>query len=163
MASGDTLVTFIPLGASTPATVFATFNVRNNHPILEFDAATEWSCYFEGFLPSTYAGGGLTVTLHWLGATATTGDVKWGSSVERLDSGTDEDADSFAAEQTGTTTTSGTSGAPVTTAITHSSGANMDSLAASEPFRLKIARKAADVADTMTGNAQIIRVIVKET
>jgi hypothetical protein len=39
----------------------------------------------------------------------------------------------------------------------------MDSLAAGEPFRLKLARKAADGADNMTGDAEVLRVAVRET
>lgn len=154
---------FAPHGSTPPASNMATLDARNNHPVLNFDAATEETAYWEGFLPDSYGGGGLTVTIYWLGATATTGDVKWGSSIERLDTGTDQDADSFGTEQVGTTTTNATSGSPVSTAIAHTSGANMDSLVAGEMFRLRIARKAADGADTMAGDAQITRVVVKET
>jgi len=164
MASGDTLAVFTAQHGVPPASNYAAQNSRNVHPILDFDAATEQAIYFESVLPRHYGGGGLTVTLFWMGATATSGDVKWGSSVERHQASTDDlDADSFATEQVGTTTAPGTSGQIVTTAIAHSSGANMDSLAVGESFRLKIARKAADGADTMAGNANLLKVEIRET
>ncbi len=162
MATGNVLAVFSPLGSIPPASNMATLDVRNVHSVLNFDAATEESAYFEGLLPDNYGGGGLTIDLYWLGATATSGDTKWGASMEALAS-LDQDADSFATEQVATGTANATSGIYTKTSVTMSSGANMDSLLAGEPFRLKIARKAADVADTLTGDAQLIRVTVKET
>ncbi|TXH13488.1 MAG: hypothetical protein E6R03_11170 [Hyphomicrobiaceae bacterium] len=164
MATGNTLAVFTAVGGAYPSSNYATPDLRNAHPVLDFDASTEESCYFEGVLPDTYAGGGLTVELYWMATSATSGDVKWGGSIERMHSnGDDLDSDSFASEQTDTTTTNGTSGKVTKSAITFSSGSNMDSLAAGEPFRLKVARKAADVADTMTGDAELSRIVVKET
>lgn len=163
MASGNLLAVFKPYGSFPPATNMATLDTRNNHPIANFDATTEETLMWEGAIPDNYAGGGLTVKVKWLGATATTGDVVWGSAIERLDTGTDMDADSYATEQTVTSTTNGTSGAPTIASITHSSGANMDSAVAGDEFRIKIARKAAAGGDTMTGDAQISQVEVYET
>lgn len=163
MASGDTLCVFLALDAVPATTNYATQDLRNLHPVLDFDASTEESVYFEDVLPRHYGGSGLSVNVTWMATSATTATVVWGSSIERQDSGTDLDADSFATEQTTATATSGTSGAPNTTTVTHSSGANMDSLAAGEPFRLKIARKVNDASDTMTGDAELFKIEIKET
>lgn len=164
MASGDTLLIFTPLSFEPPSSVPATPNLRNGHPILQFDAATKWAAIFSGILPRHYSGAGLTVTIIWTAATATSGNVIWNSSIEREDTGTDLDADSFASAQAAAAAAcSATSGAPAYTNITHSSGANMDSLAAGEGFRLKIERDAAAGGDTMAGNAEIMAVEIRET
>ena len=161
MASGDTLLEWRGIDCTPPTSNQATPDRRNNHQVLDFDASTEESTYYDGVLPRHYAGGGLTLYVHTTATSATTGDYKIGGSIERMN--TDLDADSFATEQVATSTTNGTSGIITVTSITFSSGANMDSLAAGEAFRLKLARKAADVADTMTGDLEVHLLELKET
>lgn len=164
MTTGDTLVLFNALNNEPPSSVMATVNLRNGHPILEFDAATDWFAIFSGLLPRHYSGGGLTVTLMWMAATATSGNVVWNAAFERMDDETtDLDADSFAAVQAATAAAPGTTGMVQYTAITFTNGAQMDSVAAGEAFRLKISRDADNGSDTMTGNAQLLLVEVKET
>lgn len=165
MASGDTLCIFSPLDNEPPSASYATLDTRNAHPVLDFDASADESAVFSGLLPRSYAGGGLTVYLHWLASSATSGAVRWAVSIERLDTGTDTDSDSFATAQTAGTTASGTSGAPVVTSIAFTSGAQMDSLAAGEPFRLKVMRDADGTSgtDDMTGDAELLMVEIKET
>lgn len=162
MATGNHFATFLPHGSIPPSSNMATLDTRNLRPVLCFDASTEESVYFDGVLPDNYAGGGLTIDLYWMGASATSGNVVWGSSIEALN-GLDQDGDSFATEQTATGAANGTSGIYTKTSVAHSSGANMDSLAAGAPYRLKIARKAADGSDTMAGDAHLTRVVVRET
>ena len=161
MASGDTLVTLFPSDNEPPSSNYATVDLRNGRLVLDFDAGTEETAHFAGYLPRNYAGGGLTITVKWMASSATTGDVVWGGAIEA--EGTDTDADSYATEQTATTTTSGTSGIEVDTALTFTSGANMDSLAAGKRFRFKLARKAADGSDSMTGDAELTCIEIKET
>lgn len=161
MASGDTLCRLTPLGSFPPASNAATQDTRNSVPTLDFDASTEESAYWVDVLPGHYSGGGLTAVIVWAASSATSGDTKWGGSIEAT--GTDLDADSFATEQTATGTANGTSGIETETSITFTSGANMDSLAAHKRFRFKLARKAADGADTMTGDAELIAIEIKET
>lgn len=155
----------MPQSNERPSANGAPLDTRNDIPVLLFDQTTSEIAVFGAVLPGHYAGGGLTIDLYWMGATATSGDVVWGGSIERAQSGgTDQDADSFATEQlSAAVTTNATSGIKNKSTITFSSGANMDSLAANEPFRLKIARKPADAGDTMTGDAQLREVHVKET
>lgn len=165
MASGDTLAAFLPQANEPPSANYATCDTRNSIAVLDFDPATSESMVFRGMLPSNYAGGGLTLNIYWMATTATTGGVVWGGSIERAqEGGTDQDTDSFATEQlSAAVTTNATSGIKSKSTITFTSGANMDSLAAGEPFRLKIARKPADAGDTMTGDAEFTEAHLKET
>lgn len=164
MASGNILAVFLPHGMVPPAANMATLDTRNNHPVLCFDAGTDESIYCEGLLPDNYAGGGITVDLYWLAASATSGACRWSVAVEALAS-LDQDSDSFATANTAGTTCSGTSGIYVVTSIAFTSGAQMDSLAAGAPFRLVVMRDADGTSgtDDMAGDAQLIRVVVRET
>lgn len=161
MASGNTLLEWLPADGEPPSTNHATFNTRNGILVSEFDDTTAEALVFRGILPSHYAGGGLTLEAHWMGKTATTGNVVWGGEIER--GNTDLDADSFATQQTATGAANGTSGIETVTSVTFSSGANMDSLAVGEAFRLRLQRVAANGSDTMTGDAQLIALCLKET
>ncbi len=155
-------IIFTAMANVPPTSAFATLDMRNNHPVLDFDTTTAESAVFGAVLPSTYAGGGLSVDIYWTGATATSGDVVWDVAIEAM-SGLDLDADSFATAQTATGTANGTSGIYTKTTVTFTDGAQMDSLAASGAFRLKLTRDTADGADTMTGDAEVHRVVVRET
>lgn len=162
MASGDTLAIFHPYQNEPPSSNYAIADLRNGHPILAFDDTTSWAAIFTGILPRNYAGGGLTVYVH-ASAVATSGTMGWLVAIERMDdSSLDIDADSFASNQTVTASTvPGTSGQTLILNVAISSGANMDSLAAGEQFRLKVARDVAN--DTAVGNVQITTIEVKET
>jgi hypothetical protein len=165
MASGNTLLTVDALGASFPAANYPTHDQRNNHPVLDFDATTEEACYFEGILPRNYAGGGLTVYLHFAMTSAVANGIVLGVSFERIGDGIqDLDADGFASEKTtGTVTVPGTSGNVKIASIAFTNGAEIDSLAVGERFRIKVARKVADAGDTATGDLELVAVEIKET
>lgn len=163
MASGDTLLVFTPLANEPPAATFATMDTRNAHPVLDFDDTVNWSAVFTGVMPRNYAGGGLTVYLHFAMATAVADTVDWDVSFERIgDQQQDLDADGFAAVQSvDNTTVPGTSGLVDIVNVAFTDGAQMDSIAVGESFRMKVTRDA--VNDDATGNAQIVAVEVKET
>lgn len=166
MASGNTLCVFTPLNNEPPATIYATLDLRNYHPCLDFDGATDEEAVFTGILPRHYAGGGLTVYLHVGFASATSGNAYWSVSIERMDDGTlDLDADSFAAVQSAAGNPNGTSGIMTLSTITFTSGAQMDSLAAGEMFRLKVRRDADGSAgtDDVTTDAELYGIEIKET
>ncbi len=163
MASGNTLFACLPGDNNPPASAYAQIDTRNSADVLAFDAATQEGAVFRGVLPSHYAGGGLTLDIYWMAASATSADVKWDAAWEEGDpNNNDLDADNFGTASTVTTTTNGTSGKVVksTITITH---ANMGSPAAGDPFRLRIRRLAADAADTMTGDTQLLECHGKET
>lgn len=161
MASGDTLAILVPQAYEPTATNYATINVRNQHPILEFDSATQETAIWTIRMPRHYGGGNVTVDVTW-SAVPTTGTVGWDVTFERIDATLDIDADSFATAQTVTATTvPGTSGVTITSSVTATAGATgTDSVAAGEVFRLRVRR---DVAtDTAAGDAQILGVEARE-
>ncbi len=165
MASGDTLLTFMPFGYEPPASNPATPDERNAHPTLDFaDATNNEAAIWTLILPLHYAGGGLTVTVMWSASTATTGKVKWDGFIERIaDVVFDIDADGFAVEMSVTATAANVSGEAAYDDITFTDGAQMDSLAAGELFRFKLERDQADAADTMSGDAELLSITIKET
>jgi hypothetical protein len=181
MASGDTLVVFTPHSNEPPAANYASVDLRNVHLVLDFNDATAQSAVFSSILPRNYAGGGVTVTIVWMGGSAglllaagqpvrdvitplATGSVKWNAAFERHQAGTDDlDTDSFATAQTAAGAAPTTDGSTQYTSIAFTSGAQMDSLAVGESFRLKITRDAGDGTDTMTGDAELLCVELRET
>lgn len=166
MASGNTLAIFTPLHNEPPASNYATLDLRNYHPCLDFDGATDEEAVFSGILPRNYSGGGLTVYLHVGFTSATSGNAYWQVAIERMDDGTlDLDADSFASFQGAAGNPNGTSGVMTLVTIAFTAGAQMDSLAAGEMFRLKIRRDADGSAgtDDVTTDAELFGVEIKET
>ncbi len=163
MASGDTLVVFTPLNNEPPATNFATLDTRNGHPVLDFDATTNEIAVFSGVMPRNYGGGGVTVSLHYALSSAVTGNTDWDVAFERIgDQQQDIDSDGFAAvNSVDNTTVPGTSGNVDIVTVTFTDGADMDSVAVGEGFRLKVTRDA--VSDTAAGDAELRFVEIKET
>lgn len=163
MATGDTLLIFRPYDNEPPSSNYATLDVRNQHPVLCFDATTSEAAVFTGIVPRNYGGGGITVYVHSAAATATSGTIGWLIAFERIGQGSqDIDSDGFASNQTLTAVTvSGTSGNVNIDNVAISNGANMDSIAVGESFRLKIARDTTN--DTATGDAHLLCVELKET
>ena len=161
MASGDTLLVFSALNNIPPASNFATIDLRNVHPVLDFDDSTSESAVFSAVMPRSYGGGGLTVYIHY-SAIAVTGDVDWDVSFERIgDQQQDVDVDGFAAvNSVDGTIVPGTSGFVDIVSVTFTDGADMDSVAVGESFRLKIAR---DIADTAVGDIELHKIEIKET
>ena len=153
-----TLERFTPRDNQPPAVNFATLNTRNSVAVLEFDAATQESSTFVGVIPEgANLASGLLVRIWWMGATATTGNVRWGASFEAT--GTDLDTDSFDTVTQVTSAASGTSGVETVAEITCTA---IDSLAAGNRFRLRVDRIAADAGnDTMTGDAQMVAAEVR--
>ena len=119
-----------------PSTAFATLDSRNNIGVADFDDATDESLFFMGIIPEAASlGSGLKIRLHWMATTATSGNVVWDVSLERMN--TDLDSDSFATIASGTAAASGTSGILTVTEITLTT---IDSVTAGDGFRLKVTR-----------------------
>lgn len=170
MASGD-VVGFLS-AIQPPAANFAPPGLRAGGstpgelvPFYAFDDTTAEYLDFYGVLHN-YAGGGITVKLKWMAASATSGAVVWGAALRRLNDDT-EDVDGAATydynDATAATAPSAT-GENSYDSIAFTDGADMDSLANNEEFILRIRRNPADGGDTMTGDAQLSpSVVIEET
>jgi len=155
-------ITWRPFDNEAPGTNWAALATRNQRPLLLFDTGTQEAAIFSGVLPFSYGGGGVTVYAYFSASSATSGTIGWDVAFERTDtSGLDIDSDSFATAQTITAATvPGTSGQVLRSSVNISNGADMDSLAAGELFRLRIRRDVAN--DTATGDAELLCVVMVE-
>lgn len=162
MASGDTLVVFTPQCNEFGATNFARLDTRNLHPVLDF--ALNEIGLFSGAMPRHYGGGGITIYSHYAMTSAEANDIKLETYLERIgDQQQDLDSDGFAAAQnTGDITVPGTTGLVDIISTTHANGAEMDSIAIGEGFRLKVKRIAVAGTDA-AGDLELRFIEIKET
>lgn len=164
MASGDTLLIFHPFNNEPPAANFATLDLRNIHPVLDFDKDADESAIFSAIMPRHYAGGGITVYIHWSADGVTINDVVWDVSFERIGDGQqDIDGDGFAAVQSVTDTAPGTDGFVTIASIAFTDGAQIDNIAIGELFRIKVTRDADNGSDNLDADAQLHAIEIKET
>jgi len=164
MASGDTLLIFQPCHNEPPASNYATLDLRNLHPVLDFDDTTNESAVFSAIMPRSYAGTtGVTVYIHYSMTSAEADTVDWDVAFELIGDGDlDVDGDSFAAvNSVDNTTVPGTTGLVDIVNVTFTDGADMDSVAVGELFRIKVIRDA--VSDDAAGDAELHAVEIKET
>lgn len=166
-ANAGGAIVFTAQSNNPPAANYATPDLRNAHSVLDFDGATDEEAVFQAVLPAGYSGNGLTVDTYWAFTSATSGSLRVQADIERMDvSSLDTDADSFSGTfQSAGGTAPGTSGQLIKVTITFTSGAQMDSLAAGEAFRLKIRRDADGTSgtDDIATDAELFRIVVKET
>ena len=167
MASGDTLYSWDMNSSAVQNTFGPPFVTRNGHRVRNFDAAEDTYMRLSGIMPQHYAGGGVKVLIHWVAATAISGDVDWTSAFEAhiIESADfDADVDSFAAAEAVVDTAPGTaSGREAIAEISHTAGAQMDNLVVGLAFRIQITRLGdTGVSDDMSGAAQIKNVELRE-
>ena len=164
MASGDTLLIFSPLSNEPPAANAATWDARNGHVVLDFDAAADESAIFSGIMPRHYSGNGVTVYLHVTDSndTTTAHASYWDVAFERLVA-QDIDSDGFASAQSQHIHPNGTSGVPVVETVVFTDGAQMDNVAAGDAFRLRITRDANHASDDWADDVELLMVELKET
>lgn len=169
MASGEPVVStgnYIPTvtlgaaigeitGGATPA---------ERQIIYAFDASTveyiDIPCFLRG-----YDGGGLTLTLVWSAASATSGNVIWSAAIRRFQ----DDAEDLDTAHTYDYNNASADAAPSALnensyiTITFTNGADMDSWANGEYAIIRIRRFASDAGDTMAGDAYLWSVTGVET
>lgn len=162
MASGNTLLILHPFNNEPPSSNYATLDLRNLHPVLDFDKDTDESAVFTGVMPKNYAATtGVTVNIHWSADGVTANAVIWDVSFERIGDGQqDVDSDSFAAVNSVTVTAPATDGYVTIASVAFTNGADMDSVAAGELFRIKITR---DTDDSLAADAQLHAIELRET
>jgi hypothetical protein len=160
MASGDLVVSI--LDVYVPTTLFAVLSRRagGSTPaegvnVWAFDAATIWYIDFLCALRG-YGGGGLTFTLPWTAATATTGVTRWGIAIRRMAAGTD-DIDTAHTYDFNVldATAPATSGFVLYSDITFTNGVDMDSWVTNELAIVRVRREANHANDTMAGNSEL--------
>lgn len=174
MASGATLLVLPASAGSPPGSTAAqlttlTGGASPTEQILlaNFDSSSVEYWDFSGLvLPRAYAGGGLTLTIRWIAASATSGGVVWGAAIRRdVDDGEDWDTTghSYDFNDSGTATAPSAVGETSYDNITFTSGADMDSLAAGEGFNLRIRRTVGAGGDDMSGDARLWTIEIRET
>lgn len=168
MASGDVVVQIIEV--SPPAATFPALGVRagGSTPaervlLWGFDASADEFLDFKCML-SGYDGGGLTFTLPWSAASATSGVTRWGIAVRRMQDDVDDidAAHTYDFNEADDTAASATGELSYPT-IAFTNGADMDSWADGEIAIVRVFRNADHANDTMTGDAELWGIVGKET
>ncbi len=160
-----TIATFNAVSGMPPSSAYAYFATRDSGGlgVMQFTKTgnTDTSLVFPGVIPAgvTWATG-LTATLFWASQTVTTGAVEWAASFDNVNAHS-IDTDTYGTAVSVATTTSGTA-ASMNTTVIQVPTANLQSLAAEQPYKLLIKRRASDTTpDTMTDIASLFLVEVK--
>ncbi len=164
MASGDSLCLILPAMGEPPATNYATLDTRNNALVLDFDDDQDESIEFPCFMPRHYDGGGLTITIGWMSSSSTSGNAVLDLAFKSFsDDADDMDTKAFAAANSVTDATASASGEVAYSTITFTDGADMDSVAAGEYFRLNFTRDADNGSDNLSGDLELVFIEIRET
>lgn len=156
------VATFTPNDAILPAAASAGIGSRNGRPLVAYDMDDDESADFEDIMPVAYDPAlPLIVRLVWC-STVAVGAVKWNAAFEAIQPFSQNvDADHFAAPQSTTTTTANNGEVAVTSiSFTQAQAAN---IAATNMYRLRVTRDADDPADTMNGDAQLLRISIEQS
>lgn len=162
MAANESIAIWDALAGAPPASgAAATFDVRNGHVVLDFDADANESIHFSSVLPKHYSGGDILCRLHWMATSATGGNVRWSAAFERLEAdGPDLDSTGFQSAAEANGAANATSGKVTITSLTLTA---LDGAAAGDAFRIAVTRVANDATnDTMTGDAELLMVELVE-
>lgn len=165
--AGTHLGDFTGNDAIFPSTDPAGFTSRNENACVTFDDGSEVDdekAIFEGVMSNDYvAGNDIIVDIDWVAETAITGDVVWGIEFELVGvGGGDIDISPFAAMvEASPTATDVTNGAAARSIITFLSS-QVDAVLAGASYRIRITRVTTDVADDMVGDAQMLRIGLKQ-
>lgn len=132
-------------------------NPKKPIEVAQFDAATAEHLWFGGIMPAEYLSGG-TVDLYWMANAVTATAVRWASRIGVVaPNDVDTPIEHLSAALTAVATNINTVEAR---RLTKSSItlANLDSLAGGKVFWLLVYRDAADAADTLAIDSELLRV-----
>jgi hypothetical protein len=145
-----------PGGAETKTTTFPapgrTSDASGARPYLAFDAATDEAAYWTMRTPQGFTGT-MTLVGDYIMASATSGVVRWGGSIEAITDGDSTDLDageSLDTENVVDVTVPATAGFIDQFSITLTT---QDSAAVGDYMRVRIRRVGSNAADTATGDA----------
>ena len=168
MASGQTLDYKVANSYEPPSSNAATPSKRGTTdiPVLEFAPGTDETALFGCYMPRNYGGGGVTVTIGWMATDVTVGpdDVRWDVAFKSVTKDADDlDTKTFAAVNSVTSPEASASGETQEAEVAFTDGADMDSVAAGEYYRLKVTRDQDHGDDDLGSDAELLFVEIKET
>ncbi|GAH82553.1 unnamed protein product, partial [marine sediment metagenome] len=141
----------------TPAGRNAVAGTNFPYSQLEYDAGAEECAFWRAALPPNFdATQDIIIKVFWKASTAVAGDVVWGVSVLGREEGDDIDAAALGTEVEVVDTVQGVVEQLTVTTITLGPAEHV--LAANDMVILKLARKAADAADTLADDADVVMV-----
>ncbi len=151
---------FAPSDGLFPTAQPAGTVTRDDELLITFAQLVDSDILFPGAMDEKYDGGTIAVDIYWVAAAAIADDVRW--SVEWLrQAGGDAISGAFAAPKTVDSTAPGVNGDIAKATITFTQ-AEADSVAAGDPYRIRVRREGTNNNDTMTDTAQLLRVTVEE-
>jgi hypothetical protein len=172
MASGNSLITLLPLDNVPPATLYATLDTMVGTstpveaiPVLDFDDTAAEYADFYCFMPRNYNGGGVTISFVWSAAAATNTAVLRAAFRAVPDDTEDLDttAHTYDYNTSGALTPPSVVGEVAVDTLTFTDGADMDSVAAGSYFVLRVGRLPTDGNDTLAGDLSIHAIEIMET
>lgn len=126
--------------------------------IAKFDAGTDEHLEWTRVVPTGFGAGASTLYVLWKATSATSGDVVWKAAfAAAVNSDTDDDAMVFNTVATSTTTAPGTQGQVVETQI----ALDDTNMQENRKVTVFLGRDADNAADTMTGDAELLAVMLK--
>lgn len=160
MASGQRLHEFDARDNEYQATAHAAQVVRNNRPVLRFDATTQEISYFSFTWSRNWGGGSVRIHIHHAALSATSGTLGWLIALERVGEALDVDGDSFATDKTLTAVSvPATAGVIDIVTVDLTAGA-LDGIAVGEYGRIRIQRDVGN--DNAAGDAELYKVEITE-
>lgn len=160
MAAGDSILFLSPLSNSPPSSGYATLDLRNGFVVLDMDDTNDEKATFHSVLPSHYDGGQIQAILTWTSTSGITGNAKFRVEVTRIQAGANLDSlptvDGSADVVVAAPATSGELVVSQSPAI-NTGGAN-----SGDSLLFSVTRQASDVADTLSGDIELLALEVRE-